>query len=245
MLHSLSLFLFLQLAFSGTSNAQFVKVSGKVTDEMGNPMAGATVSFSGSRFNTVTTDNAGNYITLRHKIADTVIRCTLMNYKTTVKKIYGSSTINLKLSLNDDENFLPVIEDSLAFKTETNASKNDSHFIDSILEASKEKIFTKVEIEPGFNGGRTALAGYYRKHLLASGLSIDRNINAVVTVTFLIGIDGNVSNVQLIRGVDKTIDSFIIRLTEQLPKWKPAMQNGRYCKYNYTLSIPLNLTVRS
>ena len=46
-------------------------------------------------------------------------------------------------------------------------------------------------------------------------------------IFFMVGSDGNISDIRLYRSVEYSLDEEAIRLIKQSPKWEPAFQNGR------------------
>lgn len=216
--------------------AQYVKISGKVTDMNGHPVSRATISLTMYRHLTMT-DESGNYATIMNTAKDSTIRCTHANYKTSEQKIQGNRIVNFLLYTKETGYVLPLIVDST-----NNADKTadaDKRYIDSVL--SENRIFTKVEMVPEFYGGEPALRAYYKVGLRLAKPAIRSGVNGIITVSFLLNKDGSVSNCKLLSGITKSIDDAVLKLTEQLPKWKPAMQNGKNCEFNYVLSIPIQL----
>ena len=55
-----------------------------------------------------------------------------------------------------------------------------------------------------------------------------------VTVQFVVGKDGSIGNVSILRGVDPALDAEAIRVISGMPKWKPGTQKGE----------PVNVTGR-
>jgi len=58
-----------------------------------------------------------------------------------------------------------------------------------------------------------------------------------VFVKFIVGKDGGVYNVEILRGVDPSLDKEAIRVIENLPKFQPGMQRGKPVKVSYTSVI--------
>lgn len=226
-----------------TAQSQFVKVSGKVTDFQNNPIPGANIFFRNSRANLARTDEFGNYATIRNVDSDSIIGCSHVNYKTTQEKIQGNSIINFRMYPKETGYTLPMIKDST---TPANIAVDDEKaFIDSVLLANKDRIFTLVEQGPDFAGGENVLMRYYAVHLRKANLGLTKHINGIITLSFIIKKDGTIENVKLVKGIQQNLDDEIIKLTKQLPKWEPAKQNGKPCDYNYVLSIPVQLRLKT
>ena len=63
-----------------------------------------------------------------------------------------------------------------------------------------------------------ALAGpdYFHSHSIA-----------YVVVQFTVGTDGEVSDIELLRGVREDLDAETIRVVSSSPGWEPGRQNGK------------------
>ena len=56
-------------------------------------------------------------------------------------------------------------------------------------------------------------------------------------VKFIVNEDGSISNIQVIRTIGMDFDNETIRLVENMPKWKPGIENGQPVKVWMTLSV--------
>ena len=52
---------------------------------------------------------------------------------------------------------------------------------------------------------------------------------------------GKVTNVKIVRGVDKNLDAEALRVVSMLPKYKPGKQRGKSVRVMFT--IPINFTL--
>ena len=62
-----------------------------------------------------------------------------------------------------------------------------------------------------------------------------------VICTFIIGKDGSVSDVQVVRGVDPLLDAEAVRVLSSMPNWKPGMQRGQVVAVRYTFPVVFRL----
>ena len=93
-------------------------------------------------------------------------------------------------------------------------------------------IFTKVETEPDFPGGREAWQDYLVKNLDA-GMPVDEGWKPGVykiVVQFIVDVEGNVSDVKTTDHPGSKTAQQCINLIKNGPKWVPAMQNGKNVK---------------
>lgn len=104
-----------------------------------------------------------------------------------------------------------------------------------------DKIFVVVEHEPDFKGGMVAFHKYLQKNILYPAKSFENRIQGNVFVTFIVEMDGSLSDLKVVRGVSDDIDAEAIRVIKDSPKWNPGMQNGIIVRVAYTLPISFSL----
>ena len=61
-------------------------------------------------------------------------------------------------------------------------------------------------------------------------------------VYFVVGRDGNVKNVKVLREVDSRLDKEAKRVVESLPRFEPGQQRGKSVSVQYT--IPVKFIIR-
>jgi len=110
-------------------------------------------------------------------------------------------------------------------------------------EGHYNQVFVSVEEMPEFPGGTDSLF----KHL---GAAINypeeakaKNLQGVVYVYFVIEKDGNISNVEVRRGVKDApmLDAEALRAIKALPQWKPGKQNGKNVRVAFTFPVKFTL----
>ncbi len=143
--------------------------------------------------------------------------------------------------VNDDTK----LEDDFNFDVESDEDESiqftDVDLNDDEGDNEDEQIFISVQQMPEFPGGQLALRRYIAEHIQYPVLARENDIEGVVTVQFVVGKKGEVSNVFVIRGVDPLLDSEAVRVVKSLPRFKPGMQQGRPVKVWFTLPIVFKL----
>jgi len=73
-------------------------------------------------------------------------------------------------------------------------------------------------------------------------LAQDNGIQGKVTLTFVVERDGSVTNVKVLKGVDKLLDDEAVKAIEASPKWSPGLQRGRpvRVRFNFPLVFSFN-----
>jgi TonB family protein len=65
----------------------------------------------------------------------------------------------------------------------------------------------------------------------------ENGITGKVYVQFVIGKDGAVTNVKVMRSVDPYLDAEALRVIKAMPKWSPGEQRGKPVKVLFQLPV--------
>lgn len=103
-----------------------------------------------------------------------------------------------------------------------------------------EDIFMVVEDMPQFPGG--SVTKWINKNVKYPPLAQENGIQGKVFIKFVIEKDGSVTDVQVARGVDASLDKEAVRVIKAMPKWKPGKQRGKAVRVSYTLPINFQLS---
>lgn len=106
----------------------------------------------------------------------------------------------------------------------------------------EEQIFTIVEEMPTFPGGEAELFKYLAKNIKYPQMASDAGISGVVYVTFVVGKDGKITDVKVLRGIGGGCDEEAVRVVKSMPAWKPGKQRGKAVTVQYNL--PIRFTLR-
>lgn len=83
--------------------------------------------------------------------------------------------------------------------------------------------YMTVMHKPTFNGKDPhAFSAWVSSNAIDPTSLEDSEINGRVIVRFIIDVDGSVSNVEVLRGINSSIDSSIKELVQSSPKWTPG-----------------------
>ena len=104
-----------------------------------------------------------------------------------------------------------------------------------------QKIFDVVEQQPSFPGGQTALLQWLQQNIHYPPVAEENGIQGRVVVSFVVEPDGSITNVQVVRGVDPSLDKEAVRVTKAMPKWQPGKQNGQAVRVKYNLPVQFRL----
>ena len=69
----------------------------------------------------------------------------------------------------------------------------------------------------------------------------ENGIQGRVVVQFVVEKDGSISNVNVVRSVDPSLDKEAIRVVKAMPRWIPGKQNGSPVRCKFTLPVSFKL----
>lgn len=80
--------------------------------------------------------------------------------------------------------------------------------------------FDYVDVQPQFPGGEHGLINYINRTRVYPYEAYQKHIQGRVLCSFIVGTDGRVSRVRVIRGAgDESLNREAIRVIEKMPKW--------------------------
>jgi TonB family protein len=113
----------------------------------------------------------------------------------------------------------------------------------TLEEQAKEeaKLFDVVERMPEFPGGQAALLKWISDHIKYPAVAEENGIQGRVVCTFIVERDGSITNIQVVRSVDSSLDKEAIRVLKMMPRWNPGNQNGSLVRVKYTVPVTFRL----
>ncbi len=105
----------------------------------------------------------------------------------------------------------------------------------------EEKVFDVVEQMPQFPGGDAALFEYLSSHIKYPTIAEENGVQGRVIVTFVVERDGSITDVQVVKSVDPSLDKEASRVVKGMPKWIPGKQNGAPVRVKYTVPVTFRL----
>ena len=103
------------------------------------------------------------------------------------------------------------------------------------------KIFTVVEQMPMYPGGDAALMGYLRDNIHYPTVAAENGVQGRVVVGFVVERDGSITDVNILRSVDPSLDREAMRVVKSMPRWTPGKQNGSAVRVKYQVPVTFRL----
>lgn len=122
-------------------------------------------------------------------------------------------------------------------------------------EIKDDEVFMVVEEMPRFAGCESIkdeekatecfnkeIGKFLGKNIVYPQRAKEANVEGTVYVSFVVGTDGNVKDVKLLRGIGFGCDEEALRVISKLPRFVPGKQRGRPAQVAY--NIPINFKLR-
>lgn len=104
-----------------------------------------------------------------------------------------------------------------------------------------DEIFTVVEETATPKGGMAAFYKFINEKVKYPAQARRMGVEGRVFVQFVIGKDGSLSDVKVIKGIGAGCDEEAIRVVQSSPAWNPGKQRGKAVKQRYTLPVVFKL----
>lgn len=79
------------------------------------------------------------------------------------------------------------------------------------------------------------------KNLVYPQLAAENGIQGRVTISFVVERDGKVSNVEIMRSVDRELDAAAVKTVSSSPKWTPGKNRGKPVRIKYIIPVDFTL----
>ena len=117
---------------------------------------------------------------------------------------------------------------------------NENEIVEQVQD--DDVIFIVVEKMPEFPGGQLAMMRFISENMRfpppfpACGFTGGR-----VILQFIVEKTGEISNIEVVRGVDTSLDREAIRIVESMPNWIPGEQRGEKVRVKFILPVIFRL----
>ena len=106
-----------------------------------------------------------------------------------------------------------------------------------------EEVFTIVETFPEPEGGIATFYDYVAENIKYPAFAKKMDVSGIVFVRFVVEKDGDITDVQVIKGIGAGCDEEAIRVVDSAPNWKPGKQRGKAVRVSMT--VPIRFILRN
>ena len=110
-----------------------------------------------------------------------------------------------------------------------------------VVEEEQPLNIAMVEQKPEFNGGEAAMYKWLSDNIVYPTIAAEEGVSGRVVVEFVVGKDGSISDVRVVRPRHPALDKEAVRVVKSMPAWIPGRNNGQPVKVTYTLPVQFKL----
>lgn len=107
-------------------------------------------------------------------------------------------------------------------------------------EYNDDYIIDPVEKEASFVGGYDSLMRFIVDNLIYPEEALKGKIEGKVLTTFVVEVDGSISDIKVLRGLGYGCDEEAIRIIKLMPKWNPAIILSSKSKVRQQFVLPIS-----
>jgi hypothetical protein len=212
-----------------TSNSNII--TGRVTDASSQGLPGVSVIVKGSSDGTITDIN-GNFSIPAQGNLETTLVFSYLGFVTEEVDVTGNSSVNVFLQ-----------EDLLALEEVVvvgygSQKKSELAGSTATIRMDEEYSAAPVIIHPKPVGGLRQLKEHINKSINYNNLP-DFDEEVVIKLSFTIGVNGDLSNIEVTKSAGEAFDSEALRLIRTGPLWTPATKNGDPFEEKVSLKVKL------
>ncbi len=105
----------------------------------------------------------------------------------------------------------------------------------------EDKPFLVAEKEPQFPGGEIELMKFLNNNIKYPAKAQEAGVQGKVIVNFVVGRDGKITRIKVVRGIGFGCDEEAIRVLEKMPPWTPGEMGGKAVPVYFTFPITFRL----
>ncbi len=122
----------------------------------------------------------------------------------------------------------------------------DEIFVNPVLSQTPEPeevaVVSFADQMPQFPGGTSALRHFIANTVNYPVLARENGVQGKVFVQFVVNTDGSIADAFVVRSADKALEKEALRVINNMPKWKPGIQNGKPVRVRFT--VPINFVLQ-
>lgn len=139
----------------------------------------------------------------------------------------------------DHNNYSPDSDEIITIKKEEDDFGEEIIYED--LDYDEDDLLDFAEIDPEFPGGEAEMNKFIQENILYPQEAIEKGEQGIVYVQFVVRKNGDINDVEIVRGVSESLDKEAARVIKKMPRWRPGKQNDEYVNVRFT--IPIHFTL--
>ncbi|KAA0990106.1 M56 family metallopeptidase [Dyadobacter aurulentus] len=204
-----------------------INIKGTVSDNNGKKVADAIVVVKGTNQGTPT-DAEGRF-ELRNVPENASIVVSHVQFK------------SQEIKINKNKLIYDIILEASTEPVQANVVRQDAPVGKPQDSGSKTEKMVVVEQKPQFPGGQQAMVDYFKNNTEYPESARKAKVSGIVTVRFTVTKEGSIGNVAIVKGVGFGLDAESVRLVKNMPKWQPAIQNGKPLSVTQDIEVKFDL----
>ena len=180
----------------------------------------------------LTEAGGGQYLAVNVKLDNNAPKESFEKLKNTLRKAW---VMRITYGLMEDEK---AVVSHLKLNGQARLNE-DTNVLE--VDGNAEEVFQVVENMPEFPGGNAELMKFLAKNIKYPAEAQQKGEQGRVMVQFVVGKDGKLSDIKIMRSISPTLDAEAIRVIKAMPTWKPGTQRGQAVAVKYTIPISFRL----
>ena len=104
------------------------------------------------------------------------------------------------------------------------------------------EIYESAEHMPTYPGGAVELMNFINENLQYPEEALNDSVQGIVQVSFIVEKDGSTTDFEVIDEHHPALEAEAVRVLQQMPKWKPATQNGVKVRVEYVVPVKFTMS---
>lgn len=102
-------------------------------------------------------------------------------------------------------------------------------------------IYTPFDLAPKYVGGNAARIKFLQENIIYPIRAREKNISGMVYITFMVSKDGEIEDVEILKGVHKLLNNEALRVVKIMPPWIPGKIDGENARVRNNMPIKFTL----
>lgn len=155
---------------------------------------------------------------------------------TKIKAVDTPVTLPEKVNMRNEEE--EEGNEATRQQNETPTTAIEQPVPEPIADDNKPRI---VQQMPEYPGGIVEFMKWLQRTLRYPPMAQQQGIQGSVMVSFIVNVDGTITEQKVVRGVNEELDAEALRVISNMPKWKPGLDKGKPCRTLFAIPIVFKL----